>query len=250
MSIRKVLPPLIPLVGVTILFEVLVRSGVIPSYLVPAPTDVYLAAKEIHRELFSAAFETAMAAVIGLILSFIVGSGLAIFLSLFEFARRAFYPYAVFFQTVPIIAVAPILVIWFGFGLPTVIASAFIVSIFPVIASTLLGLRSTDPALLDLFSLYQASPLTIMWRLRIPYAAPQIFSGLRIAAGLSVIGAIVGEFIGGGGLGSLVDTARTMQRIDQVFAAVLVSSLIGLILIGVINYFSRMSLRHWHSSER
>lgn len=250
LSLRKILPPLVPLIGLTFLFEVLVKSGTVPSFIVPAPSEVLAAIGEIQNELFSAALGTATAAVVGLALSFLVGSGFAILLSLSEFARRAFYPYAVFFQTVPIIAVAPILVIWFGFGQPTVIASAFIVSIFPVIASTLLGLRSTDPALLDLFSLYHARSLTVMWRLRLPYALPQIFSGLRIAAGLSVIGAIVGEFIGGGGLGSLVDTARTMQRIDQVFAAVLVSSLIGLILIAVINWFSWWSLRHWHSSER
>jgi NitT/TauT family transport system permease protein len=247
---QKIIPPLVPLFGFVILFEFLVQSGIIPSYIVPAPSEVFAAMSEIKTELFSAAMGTTTAAVVGLVLSFLVGSGFAICLSLSEFARRAFYPYAVFFQTVPIIAVAPILVIWFGFGQPTVIASAFIVSIFPIIASTLLGLRSTDPALLDLFKLYSASRFQVMWRLRLPYALPEIFSGLRIAAGLSVIGAIVGEFIGGGGLGSVVDTARTMQRIDQVFAAVLVSSLIGLIMIALINFLSWWALKNWHHSER
>ncbi len=248
--LRSLFPPLVPLIGFVILFEFLVRWGIIPSYLVPAPSEVVSAILEIRSELFAAAMGTMTAAVVGLLLSFVVGSSFAICLSLSEFARKAFYPYAVFFQTVPIIAVAPILVIWFGFGQPTVIASAFIVSIFPVIASTLLGLRSTDPALLDLFKLYSARPLQVMWRLRLPYALPEIFSGLRIAAGLSVIGAIVGEFIGGGGLGSLVDTARTMQRIDQVFAAVLISSLIGLVMIALINYLSWWALKNWHHSER
>jgi NitT/TauT family transport system permease protein len=250
LRMRTAIPPLVPLFGFVVLFEFLVRSGIIPSYIVPAPSEVFAAMMEIKSELFSAALGTMTAAVVGLVLSFLIGSAFAICLSLSEFARRAFYPYAVFFQTVPIIAVAPILVIWFGFGQPTVIASAFIVSIFPVIASTLLGLRSTDPALIDLFKLYSASPFKMMWRLRLPYALPEIFSGLRIAAGLSVIGAIVGEFIGGGGLGSVVDTARTMQRIDQVFAAVLVSSVIGLVMIALINYVSWWTLKNWHNSER
>ena len=159
-------------------------------------------------------------------------------LSSSDLARRAFYPYAVFFQTVPIISIAPLLVIWFGFGQPTVIASAAIVSVFPIIASTLLGLKSTEPSLLDLFKLYTASNRQTLWMLKIPFALPQIFSGLRIASGLAVVGAIVGEFIGGGGLGSVVDAARTQQKIDRVFAAVLISSLLGVVLVGAVNFIS------------
>ena len=132
----------------------------------------------------------------------------------------------------PIIAIAPLLVIWFGYGMRTVIASAFIVSIFPVIANTLNGILSTDPALRDLFRLYGASPAVTLWKLRFPAALPQILTGLRIAGGLAVIGAIVGEFIGGQGLGSVVDVARTQQRTDKVFAAVLLASVLGLALFG------------------
>jgi NitT/TauT family transport system permease protein len=171
-------------------------------------------------------------------------------LSQFDFLRRAFYPYAIFFQTVPVIAIAPLLVIWFGFGQPTVIASAFIVSIFPVIASTLLGLQSTEPALSDLFRLYSASRVDHLLKLRMPFALPHVFSGLRIASGLAVIGAIVGEFIGGGGLGSVVDAARTQQRIDKVFAAVLISSLLGLALVAIVNFSGWLVLRKWHASAQ
>jgi NitT/TauT family transport system permease protein len=163
--------------------------------------------------------------------------------------QRAFYPYAVFFQTVPIIAIAPLLVIWFGYGMKTVIAAAFIVSIFPVIANTLTGLLSTDPALRDLFRLYGASPGVTLVKLRFPAALPQILTGLRVASGLAVIGAIVGEFIGGAGLGSVVDVARTQQRVDKVFAAVLLASVLGLALFGLINLVSVLTLRRWHASE-
>jgi NitT/TauT family transport system permease protein len=164
--------------------------------------------------------------------------------------QRAFYPYAIFFQTVPLIAVAPLLVIWFGFGLETVIASAFVASVFPVIANTLSGILSTDPPLRDLFKLYGASPLVTLFKLRLPAALPQVFTGLRVSAGLAVVGAIVGEFIAGGGLGSVVDVARTQQRIDKVFAAVLLASLLGLGLFGLINLLSYLMLRRWHASEQ
>jgi NitT/TauT family transport system permease protein len=244
------LPPLLPLILSLCAAETVVRIGWLPSYLVPAPSEVIHSLLDDRVELALAAWATLSSALAGLSLSFVVGTFFAIALSSSELARRAFYPYAVFFQTVPIIAIAPLLVIWFGFGQPTVIASAAIVSVFPIIASTLLGLKSTEPALLDLFKLYAASDRQTLWMLKIPFALPQIFSGLRIASGLAVVGAIVGEFIGGGGLGSVVDAARTQQRIDRVFAAVLISSVLGVVLVGAVNIFSQLSLGAWHSSER
>ena len=244
------LPPLLPLVLSLGAAEIAVRMAWVPSYLIPAPSEVLQSLLEDRSELALAGWATLSSAVAGLLLSFVAGTMFAIALSSSDLARRAFYPYAVFFQTVPIISIAPLLVIWFGFGQPTVIASAAIVSIFPIIASTLLGLKSTEPALLDLFKLYTASNRQLLWMLKIPFALPQIFSGLRIASGLAVVGAIVGEFIGGGGLGSVVDAARTQQRIDRVFAAVLISSLLGLVLVGAVNFVSGLSLRSWHSSER
>jgi NitT/TauT family transport system permease protein len=159
-------------------------------------------------------------------------------------------PYATFFQTVPVIALAPVLVIWFGFGRPTVVASAFIVSLFPIIANSLLGLQSTDPLLLDLFKLYRASRFQTLWKLQWPASLPAIFGGLRIASGLAVIGAVVGEFIAGGGLGEVVDSARTQQRLDKVFAAVLLSSILGLLLVVLIDFISRLTLRSWYAGER
>ena len=248
--IAALLPPLLPLIFCIGLAEMAVRLGWVPSYLIPAPSEVFRSLVDDRIELASAAWETLSSALVGLLLSFFAGTLFSMALSSSDLARRAFYPYAVFFQTVPIISIAPLLVIWFGFGRPTVIASAAIVSVFPIIASTLLGLKSTEPALLDLFKLYSATGRQTLWMLRIPFALPQIFSGLRIASGLAVVGAIVGEFIGGGGLGSVVDSARTQQRIDRVFAAVLISSILGIVLVGAINFVSALSLGSWHASER
>src|SRR5262249_56156555 len=153
-------------------------------------------------DLSAALARTSAAVLAGFALSASAGIAFAVFLSSSRAIQRAFYPYAVFFQTVPIIAIAPLLVIWFGYGMRTVVASAFIVSIFPVIANTLTGLLSTDPALRDLFRLYGASTPVTLFKLRFPAALPQILTGLRVASGLAVIGAIVGEFIGGAGLGA------------------------------------------------
>lgn len=248
--VARVLPPLVPFVLVTVILEIVAKNGWVPSYLMPAPSDVLASMIADREELWDGFKSTALAALAGLAASFVVGTIGAILLSSSELLKRAVYPYAIFFQTVPIIAIAPLLVIWFGFGQPTVIASAFIVSIFPIVASTLLGLESTEPSLVDLFHLYSAGPWPRMTKLRIPFALPQIFSGLRIAAGLSVIGAIVGEFIAGGGLGAVVDAARTQQRIDKVFAAVLISAALGLVMIAIINFASWISLRNWHASVR
>lgn len=246
----QVVPAAIPLVVFMVGMEWLVRVGWIKAFLVPPPSAVFNTLLRDWRELFTALAKTSAGALAGFALSATGGIAIGVFLSSSRAIQRAFYPYAVFFQTVPIIAVAPLLVIWFGYGMRTVVASAFIVSIFPVIANTLSGLLSTDPALRDLFRLYGASNSATLWKLRFPAALPQILTGLRIAGGLAVIGAIVGEFIGGQGLGSVVDVARTQQRTDKVFAAVLLASALGLALFGFINLLSRILLRRWHASEQ
>jgi NitT/TauT family transport system permease protein len=247
---KKAVPALIPFAVVTLSTELLVRLGLVKAYLIPAPSSICLAILDNWSELAAALGKTSAAALIGFALSTSAGIAIAVFLSSSRAIQRAFYPYAVFFQTVPIIAIAPLLVIWFGYGMRTVVASAFIVSIFPVIANTLTGLLSTDPALRDLFRLYGASTPVTLFKLRFPAALPQILTGLRVASGLAVIGAIVGEFIGGQGLGSVVDVARTQQRTDKVFAAVLLASLLGLALFGLINLISAITLRRWHASEQ
>src|SRR5258705_624085 len=154
--------PLILSIGAA---EVAVRRAWVPSYVIPAPSEVLRSLLEDRSELTLAAWTTLSSALTGLLLSFVAGTLFAIALSSSDLARRAFYPYAVFFQTVPIISIAPLLVIWFGFGRPTVVASAAIVSVFPIIASTLLGLKSTEPSLVDLFKLYSATGRQTLWML-------------------------------------------------------------------------------------
>ncbi|MGC4033204.1 MAG: ABC transporter permease [Tepidisphaeraceae bacterium] len=243
-------PPIVVLIGVVLVTECVVRVGWIQAFLVPRPSDAAVALVENAGEIMIALRDTAIASVIGFALSAVVGTLIAIALSSGGLVRRAFYPYAVFFQTVPIIAIAPLLVIWFGFDIRAVTASAFLASVFPVIANTLTGLLSTELPLVDLFRLYRADSLTTLLKLRLPFALPQVFTGLRVAAGLSVIGAIVGEFITGGGLGGLIQVARQQRKIDKVFATLFVASLLGVAMFAIINALARMALRHWHASER
>jgi len=252
MSVQKVaervLLPVVPMVIITLAAEIVVRAGLVQSFLVPTPSSVVVVLFSDWRILLGATWSTASAALIGFLMSAVVGFVVAIVLSSSGWVQRALYPYAVFFQTVPIVAIAPLIVIWFRVERTPEI-SAFIVSLFPVIANTLTGLLSTDPALRDLFRLYKTKPIPTLIKLRLPFALPHIFTGLRIAAGLAIIGAIVGEFVTGGGVGDFIQTSRQMIRVDRVFAGLLMATLMGIVLFVTINFASRLALRRWHASE-
>jgi NitT/TauT family transport system permease protein len=243
------LPPIVTFVATTALAEIAIRLFGVSPVLLPAPSAVLLAAIQHADVLWPALAATTQAVLLGLALSTAAGLLAAIALASSRWVERAFYPYAIFFQVVPIVAIAPLLVIWFDYGIRAVIAAAFIVSVFPVIANTLAGLQSVDPALVDLFRLYGASRTARLVKLSLPWALPQIWTGLRVAAGLAVIGAIVGEFVGGGGLGVVVLGAMREQRTDLVFATVLHAAGLGLALFAAVSFASRLSLRRWHSQE-
>jgi NitT/TauT family transport system permease protein len=253
--LRNVIPPIVVFILAASLAELVVWLFNIGAYNFPAPSAVFQVMWQKRADLWASLISTALAALLGFGLSAIVGITLAILLSTSRIVQRAFYPYTVFFQTVPIVAIAPLLVIWFDFGLKSVAVSAFIASVFPVIANTLAGLLSTDPALRDLFRLYRAGPLATLLKLRLPSALPNIVTGLRIAAGLAVIGAIVGEFVAGtleknAGLGIAVLIAKKQGKTAAIFADVLAASLLGLAMLAVINLAGYLMLRRWHASEQ
>ncbi len=247
--LSQILPPLVTFVASTLLVELLVRALDVSPLLLPRPSAVAVAAVTHGAALFSAFSVTARSVLLGLALSSTTGIAVAVLLSSSRWIERAFYPYAIFFQIVPIVAIAPLLVIWFGYGPRAVVAAAFIVSLFPVIANTLTGLLSVDPDLRDLFRLYGAGSRATLLKLSLPWALPYVLTGLRIAAGLAVIGAIVGEFVGGGGLGVVVLEAMRQQRTDLVFAAVLYASALGLGLFAVVGALSGLALRRWKPRE-
>ncbi|HET7541161.1 MAG TPA: ABC transporter permease, partial [Polyangiaceae bacterium] len=239
------LPPALTFVIVSVLWEVIVRALAVPRFLVPPPSDVLAAAWSERASLFSALFTTTQGAVLGFLLSASLGTTVGLAFSLSRWLERGLYPYALFLQTVPIVAVAPLLVLWFGPGLRAVAVSAFIVSVFPIIANTLAGLRSVDPRLSDLFRLYGANLPDTLLKLRLPTAVPSMMTGLKVASGLSVIGAIVGEFVAGfaegsAGLGITVLSAYRQLRTDLLFAAVLLASLLGLLQFALVNGLSAL----------
>lgn len=252
---RIILPPTVALLGAVLLWEIVVRvSGIAPTML-PGPLRVWQAFLESQAPLWRAAWISAQAAIAGFLLAGFLGVIAAIFLSSSRLVERAFYPFTIFLQTVPLVAIAPLVLVWCGPGKLPVIVLALVVSIFPVIANTLIGLRSVDPALLDMFKLYGASPLARLFKLKLPSALPSIFTGLRIAAGLAVIGTIVGEsvasFIGNdAGLGMIVLGSSRVARTDYLFAAVVMASLLGLVLFGTVNLTGYLLLRRWHASAQ
>ncbi len=246
---KRILLSSAPFLFLLICMEFLVQGEIIPSFLLPRPSEILNALTTDSSDLWKAFGNTAWMAAAGFLISALLGISLSLIFSLSKLLESVLLPYATFFQTVPVIAVAPLLVIWLGYGTPTVIASSLIVSLFPIIAGTLGGLKSTEPSLQDLFSLYGANRIQSLFKLKLPFAVPQILIGLRIGSGLSVIGAIVGEFIAGGGLGGIIDVARTRQRVDQVFAAILLASILGFLFLAFISLLSRILLRNWHPSE-
>lgn len=248
---KKHLPAIIFFIVITASLEILVQTGVFNSSLIPAPSHIMHVFKEMPADFQTAFFESFLNVIIGFGLSVIAGILIACVFSLSDILRRAILPFAIFFQTVPIIAIAPLLVIYFGFGSSTVIASSFIVSIFPMIANTLLGLENTNPSQRDLFFIYKASRWESLWHLKLPSAFSSIYAGLKVSAGLAIIGAVAGEFVAGGGLGALIDSARTQQRVDIVFAALLLLSLMGLVLMMALAITRKILLKYrpWAFAE-
>jgi NitT/TauT family transport system permease protein len=241
--------PLVPAIVVVLALELLSRTGVFPDYLFPAPSAMWKSFVEDRSRFISVALETLLASAVGFSLSVGVGLLFSAIIAASKTLRSMVLPYAVLFQTVPIIAIAPLLVIWFGYGLPTVVAASFIASIFPIIANTVSGLLSTDPTLLSLFRVLRATRFQTIISLRLPYALPSILTGFRVSSGLAVIGAIVGEFVSGTGLGGLIDESRTQQRVDRVFIAVLLGSLIGIAFFGFVQLLSKIFLSRWIPEE-
>ena len=194
-------------------------------------------------------------ALTGYILAIIIGITSAAIMSQSKILERSFYPYAILLQTVPVVAVAPLIVLWFGFDEKSVIIISLIISLFPIINNTLLGLKSTSTNLVELFQMHNSSRLVNFFKLRLPAAIPNIIAGLRISAGLSIIGAIVGEFIigsgsEGGGLGVQVIYAQGNLETPLVMALILTATFMGFAFFMTVSTIGNQLLKHWHESAQ
>ena len=231
-----------------------IRVFSIPPYLLPTPLRVAQAMWREHARLWTALRITGVEAGGGLVGSTVAGMLGAIVFAQWRAARRWLYPYTLLLQTVPIIAVTPLILTWFGNGEGQVMLIAAIICVFPILANATQGLISVERHLLDLFAMHNASRWQVLWRLKLPHALPALFTGLRIASGLSVIGAITGELfagsseIGVGGLGYSITYASSQMETDYMFALALMSSLLGFVFFFVVVYLEWMFLHQWHES--
>jgi NitT/TauT family transport system permease protein len=191
---------------------------------------------------------TALSATIGFAIAAGVGFVLAVMIARFALMEEFLYPYLNIIRVTPTIAVAPLLVIWFGEGLVPVVVVTALIAFFPIVAMLVLGLRSVDPDLLNLMRIYSADEVTVLRTIRIPNALPHLFSAFRVSAPLAVVGALVGEFVGySQGLGFLLITARARLDTAMVFATVVLSAVLGILAFAAVVALERRFIR-WHSS--
>ena len=223
-------------------------------FLVPPPHDVIQVAfmdRLNLEELLDGLWLSTRVAFIGLAVATVLGMLLAIAMNEARWVERSLYPYAVLTQTIPILAMVPLFSFWFGFGYFSRVLVVILFAIFPIVANTLFGLQSVSQEHHDLFTLHGASRRTRLWKLSFPAALPAIFTGLRISAGLAVIGAIVGdEFFRQGepGIGILIDYYRTRIQSEQMVAAIILSSLLGIVVFWLFGFIARRVVGSWHES--
>lgn len=210
-------------------WELIVRWFNVPEYLVPAPAVIASRFVEAFPTVIPHFLTTGLEALIGFVIAAMVGFGIAVLFISWTPLEHALYPYAIALKSVPIVAIAPLLIIWFGNGLSPKIIVAAIISFFPILVNSVRGLTAIDREHLDIFDSLAATRSQILLKLRIPSSLPYLFSGLRIAATLAVIGAIVGEFAGADrGLGYFITISSHRLETVDVFVGIFLSSLLGI----------------------
>ncbi|MFF1569399.1 ABC transporter permease [Streptomyces sp. NPDC058293] len=225
-------------------------------FLVPPPHQVLRVAvlDWTHLQpMLQALALTAQVALSGLAIAAALGITGAVVMSRARWLERSLYPYAVILQTVPILAIVPLIGLWFGFGFTSRVVVCVLIALFPLIANTLFGLQSVDRAHHDLFTLQKASRWARLRKLELPAALPAIFTGLRTSSGLSVIGAIVGDMFfkqGAAGIGTLLDVYRSRLQSEDLFAAIILASLFGVAVFALFTLVSRLAIGSWHASGR
>ena len=250
--VLRIALPIIVLALILLIWETVVRLGNIPPYVLPAPDLILQTLIADWSLLWQSLLVTLLTTVEGFLLAAIGGVGLAVLFNQFRLLEYSLYPYAVILQVTPIVAVAPLLLIYLPQPL-AVLVCAWIVAFFPVLANATLGLNSVDRNLLDLYRLYGASPGQILFRLKLPSALPNMLTGIRIAGGLSLVGAVVAELSagsGGAGSGLAYRIAESQYRLNipRMFAALILLSAAGVVIFFALSALSYLLLRRWHES--
>ncbi len=245
--------PVIGVVGFLALWQLLVVVFEVPRYALPAPWDVLQHIAGDPAFYIRHGRVTLWEATLGFVTAFVLAVTAGALMAHSQFLERASMPLAVLIQVTPIIAYAPAIVVWLGFGLKPILVITSLVCFVPFLVNSVAGFRSVDPNLLELARSVDARRRTVFWRLRVPSSLPFLFSAARIAVGLALIGAVLGEFFAGSraGLGYAVKTAqaRPIQLLDQLWGSIFVLGFIGSIATLLISALERVVL-HWHSSQR
>lgn len=249
--LRELYPPVLLIAALIVLWQVIATQTGLSAFILPSPGRVLQAGWDTRDLLLSAIGTTMLETVIGMAIALLLGIMLAAAIDLSSFLRRALYPILVASQTVQVLAIAPLLIIWFGFGMLPKVLIVVLISFFPLAVSTADGLASTDPDLVALLRSMGASRGQI-WRMaRLPAALPSFFSGLRVAVTYSVVGATIGEWVGGsGGLGLYLLRSKNALRTDQVFVAMLITTLLSIGLFALVWLVERALLGWYYSGAR
>jgi NitT/TauT family transport system permease protein len=234
-------------------WEAVVRAEGIPPYILPGPLLIAESLWTDGPSLLGSLLVTLRVTLAALTAAAILGGAIALLFSLSRILELSLFPYAVILQVTPIVAIAPLIIIWVREPFLALLVCAWIVAFFPVVANTTVGLNSADRNLLALFQLYGASRAQILRYLRLPTALPYFLAGLRISGGLALIGAVVAEFVAGTGgaetgLAFRILEAGYRLAIPRLFAALFLLSLTGIVIYLVLDGLSRLLLRHWHES--
>ncbi len=236
------------------LWQAVVTAWALPPWLVPSPRAVLDTLVADRALLWSSLVVTVTIALAAFALAIVAGVVIALAFAQSRWIEASFFPYAILLQVTPIVAIAPLIIIWVRDTRVALVLCAAVVALFPVIANTTLGLRSVDPGLRDLFRLARATRWQTLWRLKVPSALPYFFGGLRIASGLALIGAVVAEFVAGtggqgAGLAYQILMAGIQLNVPRLFAALLLIAAAGVALFVIVDAISRIALAQWHESE-
>lgn len=249
---RRDLSSVLTAAGLIAIWQAVCALGILPGYLLPSPLQIVSAFLRELPTLWENARITLLEAFLGLTLGVAVGALAAVAMDAFEGVYRAFYPLLVLTQTVPTVAIAPLLVLWFGYEMAPKIILIVITTFFPMTVGMLEGLRSADRDAIGLLRSMGANRVQVFWYLKFPTALPQFFSGLRIAAAYSVVGAVISEWLGGfGGLGVYMTRVRKAFAFDKMFAVIFLICGISLGLMALVDFTERkcMPYRHLHDKE-
>ena len=250
---QRILPVVVFLIAV-LAWEAVVRINQIPHYILPAPSLVAVTLWDNLGSLMTSWLFTMKITFGALLLAVVGGVALAMLFALNKWVELCLFPFAIVLQVTPIVAIAPLILIFIDSTTAALLLCAWIVAFFPILSNTIVGLRSADHNLRDLFTLYRATPWQTLRHLLIPSAMPYFIAGLKIAGGLSLIGAVVAEFTAGAagketGLASRILEASFRTEIPKMFAALVLVSLTGIMIFLVFNVVSKMVLGAWHESE-